>query len=97
MKGNGTPLSSGEGKRSAAVRRDPEVSAKARRRRFTAAYKLTIVEKADACETPGEIGELLRREGLYSSHLSSWRKGGEGGVAAGAGEEAWPEAVGQQA
>ena len=33
-----------------------------------------MVERADACETPGEIGELLRREGLYSSHLSAWRK-----------------------
>ena len=74
MKVNGTPLSSGEGKRSAAAGPDSEVSAKATRRRFTAAYKLLIVEKADACETPGEIGELLRREGLYSSHLSSWRK-----------------------
>ncbi len=74
MKVNGTPLSSGEGKRSAAASADPEVSAKATRRRFTAAYKLLIVEKADACDTPGEIGELLRREGLYSSHLSSWRK-----------------------
>ena len=74
MKVNGTPLSSGEGKRSAAAGPDPEVAAKATRRRFTAAYKLSIVEKADACETPGEIGELLRREGLYSSHLSAWRK-----------------------
>lgn len=72
---NGTPLSSGEGKRSAAASPpDPEVPAKATRRRFTAAYKLSIVEKADACETPGETGELLRREGLYSSHLSAWRK-----------------------
>ena len=50
------------------------MSAKATRRRFTAAYKLSIVEQADACRTPGEIGELLRREELYSSHLSSWRK-----------------------
>ena len=75
MKVNGTPLRSGEGgRRAAASPPDPEVSAKATRRRFTAAYKLSIVEKADACETPGEIGELLRREGLYSSHLSSWRK-----------------------
>ena len=54
--------------------RDPEVRAKATRRHFTAAYKLSIVEEAGACETPGEIGELLRREGLYSSHLSAWRK-----------------------
>ncbi len=75
MKVNGTPLSSGEGKRSAAASAaDPEVSAKATRRRFMAAYKLSIAEKADACDTAGEIGELLRREGLYSSHLSSWRK-----------------------
>ena len=74
MKANGTPLSSGGVKRSAAAGPDPEVSAKATRRRFTAAYKLSIVEKADTCDTPGEIGELLRREGLYSSHLSSWRK-----------------------
>ena len=71
---HGTPLSSGEGRRSAAASPpDPEVSAKATRRRFTAANQLLIVEKADARETPGEIGELLRREGLYSSHLSSWR------------------------
>ena len=53
---------------------DPEVAAKATRRRFTAAYKLSIVEEADACETSGEIGALLRREGLYGSHLSAWRK-----------------------
>ena len=50
------------------------MSAKAKRRRFTAEYKLAIVEKADACETPGEVGELLRREGLHASHLSAWRK-----------------------
>ena len=74
MKTNGAPLSSGEGKRSAAAAPDPEVTAKATRRRFTAAYKLSVIEKADACETPGEIGRLLRREGLYSSHLSGWRK-----------------------
>ena len=74
MKSNGTPSSSGEGKRSAAALPDPEVTAKATRRRFTAAYKLAIVEQAARCETPGEIGELLRREGLYSSHLSGWRK-----------------------
>ena len=47
---------------------------KARRRRFTAEYKLRILEQADACKEPGEIGQLLRREGLYSSHLTSWRK-----------------------
>ena len=65
----GTPRS-----RVAAAGPDPEVSAKATRRRFTPQYKLAIVENAELCETPGEIGKLLRREGLYSSHLSGWRK-----------------------
>lgn len=45
-----------------------------RRRTFTAAYKLKIVQEADACEKRGEVGALLRREGLYTSHLSAWRK-----------------------
>jgi len=49
-----------------------EVLEKATRRRFTAAYKAQILAEADACE-PGELGELLRREGLYSSSLSRWR------------------------
>ena len=53
---------------------DPEVPAKARRRKFTAAYKLDILAQADACTKPGEIGALLRREGLYSSLLSKWRE-----------------------
>ena len=75
MKTNGAPPSSEEGKRSAAASPpDPEVSAKATRRRFTPQYKLSIVESAEQCEGPGEIGKLLRREGLYSSHLSAWRK-----------------------
>ena len=52
---------------------DPEVPARARRRKFTAAYKLDILAQADACSEPGEIGALLRREGLYSSLLSKWR------------------------
>jgi transposase len=51
-----------------------EVEAKAHRRSFTTAYKLDVLRKADACKEPGEIGELLRREGLYSSHLAVWRK-----------------------
>ena len=59
---------------------DPEVAAKATRRRFTAAYKLSIIKEADACETPGEIRALLRREGLYSSHLSAWRKAAREGT-----------------
>lgn len=53
---------------------DPEVPEKPRRRRFTAKYKLSIVTEADACREPGEVGALLRREGLYSSHLSVWRQ-----------------------
>ncbi len=51
-----------------------EVSEKARRRTFARAYRLRIVEEADSCTEPGQIGELLRREGLYSSQLSSWRR-----------------------
>ncbi len=50
-----------------------EVMAKATRRRFTAEYKLKILREADACTEPGAIGALLRREGLYSSHLTTWR------------------------
>ena len=53
---------------------DPEVSAKPKRRRFTSAYKARIVEKALACTESGEIGELLRREGLYWSALTLWRR-----------------------
>ena len=53
---------------------DPELVERASRRRFTAAYKLSIVREADACSKPGEIGALLRREGLYSSHLGKWRE-----------------------
>ncbi|HXK36326.1 MAG TPA: hypothetical protein VJ553_01995, partial [Candidatus Paceibacterota bacterium] len=49
-----------------------EVPEKARRRSFTAEYKRRILKEADACRKPGEIGALLRREGLYSSHLA-WR------------------------
>jgi transposase len=53
---------------------DPELVEQAKRRSFTAKYKLEILAKADACARPGEIGELLRREGLYTSHLTYWRK-----------------------
>ena len=49
---------------------DPEVVAKPIRRQFTAEYRLRIVEEADRCTRPGEVGRLLRREGLYTSHLS---------------------------
>ena len=53
---------------------DPEVVVRAERRRFTARYKLQILEEADRCNGPGELGALLRREGLYSSYLSRWRR-----------------------
>jgi transposase len=53
---------------------DPELVEQAKRRKFTARYKLEILTKADACTKPGEVGELLRREGLYTSHLTYWRK-----------------------
>ncbi len=59
---------------------DPEVTPRAQRRRFSAAYKLRIVQEADGCSQPGEIGALLRREGLYSSHLSKWRRQREAGA-----------------
>jgi transposase len=71
------------GSAAAAAPPDPEVEAKPKRRKFTAAYRLRILEEADRCQDPGEIGQLLRREGLYSSHLSSWRKARrEGSLAA---------------
>ena len=53
---------------------DPEVVAKPTRRQFTAEYRLRVLEEADRCTEPGEVGRLLRREGLYSSHLTAWRK-----------------------
>jgi len=52
---------------------DPELVERPQRRRFTAAYKLAVLREADGLSGPGEIGALLRREGLYSSHLSTWR------------------------
>jgi len=59
---------------------DPELAERATRRRFTAEYKLAILREADACTRPGEVGALLRREGLYSSHLATWRKQRDAGA-----------------
>lgn len=59
---------------------DPELVEQAKRRSFTAKYKLEILAKADACARPGEVGELLRREGLYTSHLTYWRKQRDAGA-----------------
>jgi transposase len=56
-----------------------EVVAKARRKRFTAAEKLRILREVDACQGSGEVGTLLRREGIYSSYLTTWRRQREGG------------------
>ena len=53
---------------------DPEVPATPTRRRFSADYRLRILKEADACKKTGELGALLRREGLYSSHLITWRQ-----------------------
>jgi transposase-like protein len=58
---------------------DPEVVPKAERRRFSADYKRRILQEAEACAQPGEVGALLRREGLYSSHLTTWRQQRERG------------------
>ena len=59
---------------------DPEVNEKKSRRNFTASYKLRILQKADLCTELGQIGRLLRREGLYSSHLTSWRRARDNGL-----------------
>lgn len=60
-----------------------EVVAKGERRRFTAQYKLKVLREADHCKEPGEIGGLLRREGLYWSNLTNWRKQRERGELSG--------------
>jgi transposase len=66
-------LTSGNGKLNLSVP-NPEVTLKAKRRTFSAEYKLRILDEASACRLPGERGALLRREGLYSSHLTHWRR-----------------------
>ena len=58
---------------------DPEVSQVAKRRRFSADYKLNILRQADTCSQSGDIAAILRREGLYASHLSTWRRQREAG------------------
>jgi transposase len=65
------------------VGQEIEVTAKARRRQFTAEYKRKVLAEAEACTKPGEIGALLRREGLYSSHLVEWRRARDSGALAG--------------
>jgi len=63
--------------------REVEVAVKAERRRFTAEYKQKVLREVDDCERPGEIGALLRREGLYWSNLTHWRRQRESGELAG--------------
>src|SRR5512145_379086 len=67
-----------------------EVVAKATRRRFTVEYKRKVVREADACKTPGAVGALLRREGLYSSHLTTWRAARDRGELTGAPKKRGP-------
>jgi transposase-like protein len=69
-----------------------EVMAKPVRRRFTAEYKLGVLREADACSDRGELGALLRREGLYSSHLTAWRKHRERGELQGLSRKRGPAA-----
>jgi len=76
-----TGVSSPSAGAAVALAPDPEVVEKASRRHFTAKYKLQVLEEADRC-APGEIGALLRREGLYSSHLTTWRRQREAGALA---------------
>ena len=59
---------------------DPEVPEKASRRKFTADYKLRILKEAETCQHAGQRGALLRQEGLYSSHLTTWRRQAERGT-----------------
>jgi transposase-like protein len=65
---------SGDGGRHHPGPPDPEVPEQKPRRNFTVGYKLRILQQADSCVEPGQIGQLLRREGLYSSNLTTWRK-----------------------
>ena len=76
------PMVSGNRESKSSQTPDPEVLAKPKRRTFTAAYKADILRQADAC-APGQLGALLRSEGLYSSHLSKWRRQRERGAQAG--------------
>ena len=73
INGKSAPLSGGMPPERGA-NTDPEVLARATRRRFSAAEKARIVREAEACTERGAIGALLRREGLYASHLTTWRK-----------------------
>jgi transposase len=85
----GQPVSGNGNRQRLSTEPDPQVVPKAERRKFSAEYKLRILAEADACTgpqgRPGQIGVLLRREGLYSSHLDKWRKQRDRGALAGLG------------
>lgn len=76
---------------------EPEVVAVGRRRRYSAKYKLRILEEADACSEPGEVGALLRREGLYSSNLVRWRRARARGELEGLRPQRWSRGRGDGA
>lgn len=82
-----TPNGGANNGAAAAAAPDPEVSARPHRRRFTPAYKARIVEEAQRCAGSGEIGALLRREGLYSSALTQWRRQYQAGALQGLKED----------
>ena len=90
MEENGIVPGSGEAKRSAAAPPDPEVVDKPSRRRFSPSYKLRILEEVDGCTEPGEVGRILRREGLYSSKPGDVAQGGSRWVPDGTVEETRP-------
>jgi transposase len=69
-----SPVTSSEARSASPPESAPEVLAPAKRRRRTAAYKLRVIAEADACGRRGELGALLRREGVYHSDLAAWRK-----------------------
>jgi len=77
------PPASGSPDGGSVSRPDPEVPEQAVRRKFTLEYKLRIVQEADHFTQPGQLGALLRREGLYSSYLSSWRRQRQEGLLSG--------------
>ena len=73
---------------------DVGMTDKAQRRRFSASYKLKVLQEAAACRQPGELGALLRREGLYSSHLAAWRAAQRRGELAGPARRRGPPRAG---
>lgn len=81
MHANGVrrPTRVGESETEGGDRRDVEVVAKPKRRRYSAEYKMRVLREADEAAKVGGVGELLRREGLYSSHLTAWRREREQG------------------